>query len=272
MNQVSSSSFDLQSLSPSALLPNGQIELKIFNNLYTQTSFFNSAMEKVDQGNRSNFLTSIISATYGLNSSVNLGIDFWLRSSSQVEESASPFSLFSFDANRQRTAISRFGPRIKFVPFKSGSLQNLSIQSSFLIPTISELSGNIDFFYLDDDSYFFINQFLYDAILSKELSLYLELGVWMKLNRDDLFENINYNLPLKLFVNYYVTSRFTLYAMNEFNYGFNSFSDSYFDQSGIGAKYLILPNVELEGLVTDFLLGKSQGAGSTFNLGIRLIY
>ncbi len=94
----------------------------------------------------------------------------------------------------------------------------------------------------------------------------------MKLNRDDLFENINYNLPLKLFVNYYATPRLTLYAMNEFNYGFNSFNDSYFNQTGIGAKYLVLPNMELEGLVTKFLFAKSQGAGTTFNLGIRLIY
>jgi len=272
LNRLNSPGLNLQSLSPSALLPNGQFEIKIFNNLYTQTSYFNSESANIEQGNRSNFLTSIIAATYGYNSSVNFGIDAWFRSSSEVEESLSPFGLFGFNSNRQRTAISRVGPRIKFVPFKSGALQNVSIQSSFLIPTVSNLSGTNEYFYLDDDAYLFINQFLYDATLNKDLSLYAEFGIWMKLNKDDLFGNINYNLPLKLFVNYYVTSRLTFYAMNEFNYGVNSFNNSYFNQTGIGAKYLILPNMELEGLVTKFLFGKSSGAGSTFNLGIRLIY
>ncbi len=60
--------------------------------------------------------------------------------------------------------------------------------------------------------------------------------------------------------------------MNEFNYGFNSFNNSYFNQTGIGAKYLLLQNLELEGLITKFLFGKNSGAGTTFNLGIRIIY
>ncbi len=273
LNKLSKqSTIDLQNLSPSALLPVGESEIKIFNNLYTQTSYYNSETEKIEQGNRSNFLTSIIAATYGLNSSINLGIDAWFRSSSEISEASSPFSLFGFNANRQRTAISRIGPRIKFVPFNSGVLNNVSVQSSFLIPTVSNLSGTDKYFYLDDDAYLFINQFLYDVALKNDISLYVEFAVWMKLNRDNLFDNINYNVPLKFFVNYYATHKLTLYAMNEFNFGFNSFNNSYFNQTGFGAKYLLLQNLELEGLITKFLFGKNSGAGTTFNLGIRIIY
>ncbi len=211
LNKLSKhSTIDLQYLSPSALLPVGQFEIKIFNNLYTQTSYYNSETENIEQGNRSNFLTSIIAATYGLNSSINLGVDAWFRSSSEISESSSPFSLFGFNANRQRTAISRIGPRIKFVPFNNGVLHNVSIQSSFLIPTVSNLSGTDKYFYLDDDAYLFINQFLYDATLKNGLSLYVEFAIWMKLNRENLFDNINYNIPLKFFVNYYATHKLTL--------------------------------------------------------------
>ena len=44
-----------------------------------------------------------------------------------------------------------------------------------------------------------------------------------------------------------------------------------FAQTGIGFKYQVLPKIGLEFSCTNFFTSSSQGAGSTFNLGVRYI-
>jgi hypothetical protein len=59
---------------------------------------------------------------------------------------------------------------------------------------------------------------------------------------------------------------------NDQGQSFEAFNN-YFVQSGLGAKYQLMPQfVELELLYTSFWAGsEGAGAGNTFNLGIRLI-
>ena len=49
--------------------------------------------------------------------------------------------------------------------------------------------------------------------------------------------------------------------------------NSYFIQSGLGGKYQLIPGrLELEALYTNFWIGSDQeGAGQTFNFGVRVI-
>jgi hypothetical protein len=60
--------------------------------------------------------------------------------------------------------------------------------------------------------------------------------------------------------------------MTEFNAFWKESSISaYYNQLGLGAKYQLISNFELEILYTKFIFGKSQGAGETYNLGFRII-
>jgi len=78
--------------------------------------------------------------------------------------------------------------------------------------------------------------------------------------------------PLDVFISYFVTHKFTIYIQNQIwpNIG-NSGVNSYFVQEGLGIKYQLFDGFELEGLHTNFVYGKSAGAGQTFNIGIRFL-
>ena len=42
-------------------------------------------------------------------------------------------------------------------------------------------------------------------------------------------------------------------------------------QAGIGGKYQVLSQLQLEASYTNFFSGHTQGAGATFNVGLRYI-
>ncbi len=266
----------LQSYTPSVLLSKGEYEIKIFNNLYTQTKFFDGEGNRINQGSRSSFFTSLMSFLYGYTTDLNFGVELWLRSVRNDIINSSPFETLGFDNNR--TAISRFGPKIKFTPFKNEFLTDLSIQTTLLIPVVSDLDGldNDGSAYLDDDAYIWLNQFFYDRPINNYLSYFAEIDTWIRIDRDFNGARNSLQLPLKLFLSYYPTDNLTIYGMNEFLYqwsatGQNKTITSYFNQSGLGIKYHLFHHIELEGLVTVFLLGKNSGAGQTFNLGFRIV-
>jgi len=79
------------------------------------------------------------------------------------------------------------------------------------------------------------------------------------------------NTPAKLFLSWFAGNRWAFYGMGEFNptWGQGGISSAYY-QNGLGLKYQLTDNLEIEGLYTDFLAGKNQGAGRTFNIGLRL--
>ncbi len=48
--------FNLQSITPSSIMKKGQVEIKLFNNLYTQQAFYNSSSEKQEIGFRETYI------------------------------------------------------------------------------------------------------------------------------------------------------------------------------------------------------------------------
>jgi hypothetical protein len=260
---------NLQTYTPSKLLSSGQFEIKIFNNLYTQTAYFNEEQEKIEQGSRSTFFSGIVNFLYGINSTINVGFDLYLKSVRNDDESSSPFSLFKFSSDeKSRTALSQIGPKIKISPFSS--LSNFSFQTTLLFPLDSDLDGSEsnEIPYLDVDGIQWWNQFFYDYSFEDDFLLYLETGPIIRFSSE--FED--FFVPLKAIVNYFPSQNWTIYVPFEFTSYWKDFTiNAYYMQLGLGLKYQLTPNVELEGLYTKFLLGKSQGAGQTYNLGIRMI-
>jgi hypothetical protein len=260
---------NLQAYTPSTLLKPGQIEIKLFNNLYTQTAYFNEESKKKALNERSTYYTGIVNSLYGITSDFNIGINIYIKSVRNDNESSSPFSLFNFssDAN-SRTALAQFGPKVKISPF--ASIPNLAIQSTFLIPLASDLDGseNADSPFLDVDGSHWWTQVFYDYSFDNNFLLYIESGLFFRFGS----EYEDFYTPIKAFLNYYPSPQWTIYLPVEITSFWKETSISaHYSQLGLGGKYQLTSNFELEILYTKFIIGKSQGAGATYNLGIRFI-
>lgn len=259
-----SQTINLQTITPSSIMKKGQVEIKQFNNLYTQQAFFNSSSEKQDIGFRENYFTSTNYFLVGVNSWLNIGAEVWVTG---VNRMTSPV--------QNRTAIGYIAPKIKIAPFNS--LERFSITSTLLIATSKDMQGggNPNEPFLAFDNTIWISQLFYDQQLGTDWQVFFELSGWMYFKKPKVEESDNFfRLPAKAIISYFPNQRFTLYALTEFmtQFGQAELIDSYYFQLGPGLKYQLVPGkVELEGLYTNFIAGKSQGAGATFNIGLRIV-
>lgn len=267
---------NLQNYTPSILFGQGDWEFKSFQNLYHQTKNFagNGGLEKQRGSEEWYFFTSIDQFLYGLNSQVNVGVDVWVNATALTRQ----------ENTESQTGVSLIGPKIKIAPFKS--LHRLSIQSSYLFAATENMEnrmpdGNHGLFFANDRS-LWLTQFFYDLPLSAQWQLFFQQAFWYNVVRDSFRENNFLQTQTSVFASYFPNSRWTFYGMTEYfptHYNANTGVQSgeafftYFVQSGAGAKYQLIPNkIELEFLYTNFWLGSGgEGAGQTFNLGIRLV-
>jgi len=266
-----------QEYTPSVLYNKGQWEFKMFNNLYTQTKGFDSDGNKTDFGSRSNFLTSINQFLFGVNSSINVGADIWINSV-RINDSTqdSPFNILKFEQSpNTRTTVGYVGPKIKLIPFKK--LSQLSFQTTFLIPTSSDMEGNMNGRpFLARDSYISITQIFYDYSISNKFQLFFQVSPWIYIDKDKPEENnsrVSVASPASIFLSYFPTQRYTVFVQQEFwpNYGGTGIT-SWFRQEGVGMKVQIIEGIlEAEASYTRFSHGRNSGAGQTFNFGLRLI-
>ncbi|MCF6360036.1 MAG: hypothetical protein L3J29_04660 [Cyclobacteriaceae bacterium] len=263
-HSIYSQDLNLQNITPSSIMNKGQVEIKLFNNLYTQQAFYNSSSEKQEIGFRENYFTSANYFLIGVNSWLNIGGEIWINSVNR-----------NTDPEQKRVELSYVAPKIKIAPFTS--LERFSITSTLLIPIANDMQGGGDLSqpFLAFDNTIWINQLFYDQQLGQDWQVFFELSGWMyfrkpKVEESDFF----FRLPTKAILSYFPTQRVTLYLLNELmtQFGETDFVESYYFQLGPGIKYQLVPGkVEIEGLYTNFVAGKSQGAGSTFNLGLRVI-
>lgn len=265
---VSKNSFsqelNLQNITPSSIMKRGQVEIKLFNNLYTQEAFYNSASEKQEIGFRESYFTSANYILFGVNSWLNVGGEVWINS---VKRNTDPI--------QQRTEIAYLAPKIKIAPFSG--IERFSITSTLLIPLAKDMQGGGDPNepFLAYDNTIWVNQLFYDQSFGQKWQVFFELSGWMYFKKPKVEESSNFfRMPAKAIVSYFPSNKVTLYALTELmtQFGQQDFVDSYYVQMGPGLKYQVVPGkVELEGLYTKFIAGKSQGAGSTYNIGLRFV-
>ncbi len=149
-----------------------------------------------------------------------------------------------------------------------------------MFPIAGDLEGsgspegnNNDKPYLEADRYLWLTQLFYDQELGTDFRLFLQFAPWINIDRQWDFDQSYVATPLSAFLSFFPNRLTTLYLMNEIwpTYG-TMFISSYFNQSGLGAKYQLIPGkLELELLYTRFIVGKNSGAGETYNFGIRII-
>ena len=149
----------IQNLTPSKLIGKGQVDIKWFNNLFTQTRIADINGD-VRTAPRENFFTSTLDVFFGVseNRRVSLGAILEFRSNTVGGRGA--FDVFSFDgeAGSARSGLTSIAPSIKFVPFEGVS--NFSVQSSLIFSIIgSEFDDGVFF---DQDGFVIQNRFFYD--------------------------------------------------------------------------------------------------------------
>ena len=134
---------------PSKLLEKGQIDIKWFNNLYTQIkSTFSNGKEP-----RQSFFTTSIDFFTGISKSNRLNIGLLVEARSNIVNDKSALEVFKFENEdgTSRSGLGSLAPAIKFNPIKK--ISNFTIQSAFHIPLVDE--ETVNGVYLDQKSFIF---------------------------------------------------------------------------------------------------------------------
>jgi len=274
----------IQNLTPSKLIGKGQIDIKWFNNLFTQTrENFRGEVGTITTP-RQNFFTSTLDAFFGVsdNKRINLGLVLEFRSNTVGGRGA--FDVFQFDgeAGTARSGLTSIAPSIKFVPFKN--VGNFSIQTSLVIPVIeSEFDQGVFF---DQDGFTFQNRFFYDLPLggNKAWQLFFDLNTEFNFGDDLIFDtgdgrsegsfaNDSLRLTPGVFLSYFPSSKFTIQGFVQhfqlIDLGNNFEQD--LTASGAGVKYQLTKQLNIEGLVSYFFRGNDTGLGESYNIGLRYV-
>ncbi len=260
---------NIQQYTPSKLIGKGQVDLKWFNNLYTQTeSTFTDGKEP-----RETFFTSTLEVYTGVgeNKRWNIGAIFEFRSN--VVGGRDALDVFKFDGegNTARSGFTSIAPSVKFVPFKSVS--NFSIQSSFFIPLVdNEVENGV---FLDQKGFTWQNRLFYDYTFpGDKWQIFTELNGELHFgDEQDSFANNSLSLTPGVFLSFFPTSKFTVLGLVQHSQRIdlgNDFAQD-FTAVGGGAKYQLTKALNVEVLYTNFLRGSNTGLGQTFNLGLRAI-
>ena len=250
----------------SAAIPKGQMEIKWFNNLYSQETGNEEMLT-----NRSTFLTSSLSYLYGINNRFNLGFATRYRFVRNDQLPSSPLAAINFNQDgNNRTGLTAFGPQIRYAPFPA--LRNFSIQSSFVFPIGKDLAGSETKPYIDWNGPTWTNQFFNDFSIGGRFALFTEIDfLWEDIGNPDKGHTNRISTPVTTIFSYFPNPQTTVYTLAGFSpYWLKEFD--YFTQFGLGFKYQFTPRHEVELLYTDFsnrFLNETGGRAATYNIGFR---
>jgi hypothetical protein len=258
---------NIQTYTPSKLLDKGQVDIKFFNNLYTEIKgTFNGV--KASKA-RENYFTSTLEVFTGIsdNNRVNFGVLLEYRSNTIGGRSATAVFDLGNDATA-RKGLSSFAPAIKFQPIEG--IGNFSIQSAFHIPLIkNEVENNV---FLDQTAYTFQNRFFYDYTLPNgDWQLFTELNTEYSFGEETSFANKTFLFSPGIFMSYFPTDKSTVLGFVQHAQRFGDFTQDY-TALGAGAKYQLTDLLNLEVLYSKFIRGNNTGLGQSFNIGLRALF
>ncbi len=251
----------------SSTIPKGSVEIKIFNNLYSQKTGDPSELR-----DRSSFFTTTLSAFYGLSNRLNIGVNGRYRKVRNNALPSSPFSVFESDGvGSSRSGLTAIGPQIRYAP--NPKWENFSIQSSFVFPIGEDLAGSEFQPYIDWTGATWNTQFFNDFSIGTKFSLFTEVDVLLEdIGSSDEGHINRLSTPVILIFSFIPTAKWTIYTIGGYSPFWQKEYD-YFVQYGLGTKYQITSDLELELLYTDFsnkFLAESGGQAETINLGLRV--
>ncbi|MFT5858356.1 MAG: hypothetical protein ACI865_000442 [Flavobacteriaceae bacterium] len=279
---------NLQQFTAGSLLAKGKSDITVFNTLYTETKQVWKGEEF--SGYRTSFMTHLLQYTLGVSESkrFNIGFDLTFRSSGNVPDSTLTGlkPAFSYENTPDsRVGITSVGVRVKFQPFKAVS--NFTIQSTIMGPTIKHAEGLYTqdgtrlLYWADWNRITWWNQLYYTKSFG-DFQLFTELDFLFRFRTNESQIGM-LDLPASVFLSYFPTKKITIYGMTQHVHRYTNDIDpdnpmitdwvipSNYTASGLGFKYQLLSNLNLELLYTNFWRGRNSGLGSTFNLGIKLL-
>jgi len=278
----------IQNLTPSKLIGKGQVDIKWFNNLFTQTRNANSEGD-VSPVERGNFFTSTLDVFFGVSENRRVSVGGILEFRSNTIGGRGALDVFSFDGERgtARSGLTNIAPSVKFVPFEN--VNNFSVQSSFFISLIGDES-DAEGVFLDQDGFTWQNRFFFDTPIggSKDWQLFLDLNTELNFgDEEDSFANNSLRLIPAAFISYFPSSKFTIQG---FVQHFQLISLSTFDidngqggttevsgfeqdlsNVGLGAKYQLTDKLNIETIFSYFVRGNDSGLGESYNIGLRYV-
>ncbi len=267
-----------QLVTAGSLYKKKQFDFTAFNTIYTEN---HSNWKGVDySGFRNTFVTHLLQLTYGVSQTgrFNIGIDVNFRYSGTSTDSTLKGinSAYQFkNTNTSRVGITSVGLRLKFQPFKT--IRGFTFQSTFLAPTIKSPEGNADLYWADWARITMWNQFFFTKNFNPKLQLFLEADL---LFRFKIFNNqvSMLDIPFSAFLSYFPTKKITFYVMSQHlnrlvkpNEPNDWVIPANYTLSGLGFKYQITHNLNIELLYNNFWRAKNAGFGNTFNIGIKYI-
>ncbi len=248
----------------SSAIPQGGVEIKWFNNLYTQKV----PPPTFSQESRESYFTALINFVYGITDRFNLGFDVRYRRISLHETPASPLKIFSFsDAARSRSALATFGPKVRIAP--NANWPNFSIQSALWFPLKSDLTAHP---WLDWDGPTWWTQAFNDFDVGSDFSLFTELDILIEdMGQTEKGRLNRFSTPITGIFSYFPTSVSTIYFLANLSPYWSPDLD-YFFQTGVGAKYQLSNQLEVELLYTYFTndyIQEISARAATINIGVR---
>ncbi|MCH2223850.1 MAG: DUF547 domain-containing protein [Crocinitomicaceae bacterium] len=289
VNQPPSENINLQQFTAGSLLAKGKMDFTLFNTMYTESR--QNWLGDRFSGYRTTFITHQLQWTIGTtkNKRINLGFDLSFRYSGNSSDSTIggiKTALGFKNTDSSRVGLTSAGIRLKVQPFKNVS--DFSIQSTFLIPTISHPEGKSatngesdGLYWADWNRYTWWNQLFYTKSFGN-FQLFTEADLLFRF-RSNKSQIGMLDLPISAFLSYFPTKKITVYAMTQHVHRFTNgitpndpvvtdwVIPSSYTASGLGFKYQLLSNLNIELLYTNFWRSRNAGLGSTFNIGLKFL-
>jgi hypothetical protein len=242
-------------------------QVKLYTNLYSQTSNFDQTAVQVDDTVRRSFVTNILELNFIRPEKRSWwGIDAYVRASRQGPKSENPLKVLAYENNglNAQTSLSHIGPKFNWRPVEEH--ENLWLRFILLAPLGGSNLSASNIPALDNSGFQFWSQINYNAKLAEALYGYGELSIVARLGRDaipksDLF------IPIKAFLTYFLNQKLGLFGFVDFTPTISSPTAFYF-QGGGGVKLFPNNQWEIELSSSRFVAGKSSGAGLNFNIGL----
>ena len=174
---------NIRTYTPSKLLRKGQVDVKWFNNFYSQTEdTFRGEHE------RENYYTATFETFYGVseNSRFNVGLVFNVKSNNIGGQSwFSPLN-FKNEDGVSRAGLTSITPSISFQPIEH--IGNFSIRTGVTIPLVDhETKEGV---YLDKKSYIWETKFFYDYTFpSGDFQIFTELDTQFNFGEEDTYDD-----------------------------------------------------------------------------------
>lgn len=263
---------NLLNYTPAVLLQPGQFSYRFWNLLYTQKALYAEDGTKFPSSDRITFFTSQHQFAIGLSKTLNVEADVWLKSVRIDLPENSPLQVYRFTStDSARTALAYAGAGIRWRPSKKNT--RLSLGSKFLFPITQNLeSQNMVQPFLAEDHFWWTNTLYYDRPIADNLYTFFQAGAWVSIPKSSSEQASIIRFPFRGMLSYFASKVLSVNLQAGFTLNNQTRMNGYWGDLGLGFRWQIAPGVlELQGEYQKYVIGKNQGAGETFNFGLRWI-